>query len=147
MKGKSTRIGTYKCYQCRKPFTVKVGTVFESSHVPLRHWLQAMFLLCVQQEGHERQSAQPHLGLYSENRHGSSAHRIREAMQVVGVEPMGGIGKIVEADETYYRSIDKDRDHATDRRQESWQETWIRRRPIVSPCAVSAAGRRVLSMS
>ena len=46
MNGKSTRVGTYKCYQCRKPFTVKVGTIFESSHVPLRRfWLQAIFLL------------------------------------------------------------------------------------------------------
>src|SRR5579864_1989932 len=51
MKGKSTRIGTYKCYQCRKPFTVKVGTVFEASHVPLRHWLQAMFLLSSSKKG------------------------------------------------------------------------------------------------
>ena len=40
MGGKSTRIGALKCYQCRKPFTVKVGTVFESSHVPMRLWLQ-----------------------------------------------------------------------------------------------------------
>src|SRR5947209_19861514 len=44
MQGKSTRIGTYKCYQCRKPFTVKVGTVFESSHVPMTLWRQAMDL-------------------------------------------------------------------------------------------------------
>ena len=51
MKGKSTRIGTYKCYQCRKPFTVKVGTVFESSHVPLRKWLQATFLMCSSKKG------------------------------------------------------------------------------------------------
>src|SRR6516164_7552128 len=51
MKGKSTRIGAYKCYQCRKPFTVKVGTVFESSHVPMRIWLQAMFLLCSSKKG------------------------------------------------------------------------------------------------
>ena len=35
MKGTSTRIGAHKCYACRKPFTVKVGTVFESSHVPM----------------------------------------------------------------------------------------------------------------
>ena len=40
--GKSTRIGVYKCYQCRKPFTVKIGTIFESSHIPLRFWLQAI---------------------------------------------------------------------------------------------------------
>jgi transposase-like protein len=45
MGGRSTRMGTYKCYQCRKPFTVKIGTIFESSHVPLRLWLQAIFLL------------------------------------------------------------------------------------------------------
>ena len=45
LKGKSTRPGVYKCYQCRKPFTVKVGTVFESSHVKLHLWLQAMFLM------------------------------------------------------------------------------------------------------
>ena len=40
MKGKSTRLGVYKCYQCRKQFTVKVGTVFEDSHVPMNLWLQ-----------------------------------------------------------------------------------------------------------
>lgn len=39
MKGKSTRIGTYKCYKCRKPFTVKVGTIFESSHVKMHLWI------------------------------------------------------------------------------------------------------------
>src|SRR5687768_11395314 len=51
MRGKSTRIGAYKCYQCRKPFTVKVGTVFESSHVPMRHWLQAIFLIASSKKG------------------------------------------------------------------------------------------------
>jgi len=45
MGGKSTRIGVYKCYQCRQQFSVKVGTVFEDSHVPMRLWLQAMYLL------------------------------------------------------------------------------------------------------
>lgn len=42
LQGKSTRIGTYKCYKCRKPFTVKVGTIFESSHVKMQVWLQAI---------------------------------------------------------------------------------------------------------
>src|SRR5689334_11131505 len=51
MGGKSTRIGTYKCYQCRKPFTVKVGTVFESSHIPMHVWLQAMVLMCASKKG------------------------------------------------------------------------------------------------
>jgi transposase-like protein len=45
MNGKSTRIGAYKCYQCRKPFTVKIGTIFEGSHLPLNLWLQAIHLV------------------------------------------------------------------------------------------------------
>src|SRR5678816_1064792 len=45
MGGKSTRQGLYKCYQCRKPFTVRMGTIFESSKVPLHVWLAAMYCL------------------------------------------------------------------------------------------------------
>jgi transposase-like protein len=51
MGGKSTRIGTYKCYQCRKPFTVKIGTIFEASHVPMHHWLQAIYLMASSKKG------------------------------------------------------------------------------------------------
>src|SRR3954462_15955950 len=46
MQGKSTRIGLYKCYACRKPFTVRMGTIFESSHLPLHLWLQIIHLMC-----------------------------------------------------------------------------------------------------
>ena len=45
LKGSSTRIGTYKCYRCRKPFTVKINTVFEASHVLMHVWLKAIFLI------------------------------------------------------------------------------------------------------
>lgn len=45
MKGNSTRNGTYKCYMCRKPFTVKVGTIFENSRVPMHTWLRAIYLI------------------------------------------------------------------------------------------------------
>src|SRR3954468_11268519 len=45
LKGKSTRIGVYKCYACRKPFTVKIGTIFEGSHIKLHVWLRAMILM------------------------------------------------------------------------------------------------------
>ena len=51
MKGSSTRVGAYKCYQCRKPFTVKVGTIFEASHIPMRLWLQAIFLIASSKKG------------------------------------------------------------------------------------------------
>ena len=42
LNGKSTRHGVYKCYSCRKPFRVTVGTIFEKSHIPLHKWLQAI---------------------------------------------------------------------------------------------------------
>src|SRR3981189_3109009 len=51
LQGKSTRIGVYKCYACRKPFTVKVGTIFEKSHIPIHTWLQAMYLMCRSKQG------------------------------------------------------------------------------------------------
>lgn len=46
LRGESTRVGTYKCYQCRKPFTAKIGTFLEGSHLPLALWLQAIYLIC-----------------------------------------------------------------------------------------------------
>jgi transposase-like protein len=100
MGGKSTRIGTYKCYQCRKPFTVKVGTIFEASHVPMRHWLQAMFLMSSSKKGISSNQLHRTLGCTLKTAWFIS-HRIREAMRVTGVTPMGGAGKTVEVDETF----------------------------------------------
>src|SRR5438105_10686297 len=51
MQGKSTRLGTFKCYQCRMQFRVTVGTVFEASHVKLHIWLQAVALLTSSKKG------------------------------------------------------------------------------------------------
>ena len=50
LAGQTTRLGTYKCYACRKPFTVKIGTIFEGSHIPLHIWLQAIFLVSTAKE-------------------------------------------------------------------------------------------------
>jgi transposase-like protein len=108
MQGKSTRIGTYKCYQCRKPFTVKVGTVFESSHIPMRVWLQAMVLMCASKKGISSNQLHRSLGVSLKTAWFMS-HRIREAMRVVGMEPMGGAGKYVEADETFYGQVKGER--------------------------------------
>jgi transposase-like protein len=100
MKGKSTRVGVYKCYQCRKPFTVKIGTIFESSHVPMRIWLQAIFLMCSSKKGISSNQLHRTLGVTLKTAWFMS-HRIREAMRDGGLAPMGGAGGIVEADETY----------------------------------------------
>ena len=63
LEGKSTRIGVYKCYKCRKPFTVKVGTIFESSHVPMHIWLQAIHLICASKKGFSTQQFARVLGV------------------------------------------------------------------------------------
>jgi len=105
MSGKSTRIGVYKCYQCRKQFSVKVKTVFEDSHVPIRLWLQAMYLLCSSKKGISSNQLHRTLGVTLKTAWFMS-HRIREAMRVVGIEPMGGAGKTVEIDETLQGRID-----------------------------------------
>jgi transposase-like protein len=105
MQGKSTRIGAYKCYQCRKPFTVKVGTVFEDSHVPMHYWLQAMYLLCSSKKGFSSNQLHRTLGVTLKTAWFMS-QRIRAAMQTVGVAPMGGEGGIIEADETFIGRVE-----------------------------------------
>ena len=103
MKGESTRIGCLKCYQCRKKFTVKVGTIFESSHIELRVWLQAMYLMSSSKKGISTQQLHRTLGVTLKTAWFLS-HRIREAMSSGGatLPPMGGEGSPVEVDETYY---------------------------------------------
>jgi transposase-like protein len=102
LKGKSTRMGTYKCYACRKPFTVKIGTIFEKSHVPMHIWLQAMHLMCSSKKGFSANQFCRVLGVDFKTGW-FIGHRIREAMaehsDVFG--PIGGAGKIIEIDETY----------------------------------------------
>src|SRR5215470_4139666 len=63
LAGKSTRIGVYKCRACRKPFTVKVGTVFESSHISMRLWLQAIYLIASSKKGISSNQLQRTLGV------------------------------------------------------------------------------------
>ena len=98
--GKSTRTGLYKCYACRKPFTVKIGTVFEASHVELKLWLQAMHLMGASKKGISSNQLHCTLGVTLKTAWFMS-HRIREAMTSMGMEPMGGEGAIVEIDETF----------------------------------------------
>ena len=100
LKGKSTRIGVRKCGDCRKPFTVKVGTIFEASHVPLRFWLQAMFLMASSKKGISANQLHRTLGVTLKTAW-FMAHRIREAMRDGSLAPFGGGGGMVEVDETF----------------------------------------------
>ncbi|MGO9121282.1 MAG: IS1595 family transposase [Desulfomonilaceae bacterium] len=100
MKGKSTRIGLYKCYVCRKPFTVKIGTIFEDSHVPMFKWLQAFYLMGSSKKGISSNQLHRTLGVTLKTAWFMS-HRIREAMRNGDLAPFGANGGIVESDETF----------------------------------------------
>jgi transposase-like protein len=97
MNGKSTRIGVYKCYTCRKPFTVKVGTIFEDSHVHLRLWLQAIYLMCASKKGISTNQLHRTLGVTLKTAW-FMTHRIRYAMEQ---NPSGPFYGTIEMDETY----------------------------------------------
>jgi transposase-like protein len=105
MGGESTRIGVYKCYKCRKPFTVKVGTIFESSHVPMRHWLQAIYLMSSSKKGISSHQLHRTLGCTLKTAWFVS-HRLREAMRSTDSGPMGGEGDVIEADETFIGRVE-----------------------------------------
>jgi transposase-like protein len=100
LSGKTTRVGLKKCYACRKPFTVRHGTIFESSHLPLHLWLQAIHLMCASKKGISTRQIQRMLDC-SMKTAWFLTHRIREAMRDGGMSPLGGEGAIVEADITY----------------------------------------------
>jgi transposase-like protein len=100
MGGVATRPGLYKCYACRKQSRVTVGTVFESSHIKLHVWLQAVFLMCSSKKGISSNQVARVLGVTVKTGWFIS-QRIREAMRTGAFAPMGGAGAIVEVDETY----------------------------------------------
>jgi transposase-like protein len=97
---RKTRLGLRKCSDCRKQFTVKVGTVFESAHIPLNKMLQAVHLLCSSKKGISAHQLHRILEVQYKTAW-FLAHRIREAMRSGDFAPTGGAGGIVEADETF----------------------------------------------
>lgn len=100
LKGKSTRLGVWKCYSCRKPFTVKVGTIFEDSPVKMHLWLQAIMLVAASKKGISANQLHRTLGVTLKTAW-FMGHRIRHAMDDKSGPLMGSDGGVVEADETY----------------------------------------------
>jgi transposase-like protein len=103
MNGKSTKLGQCKCYACRKPFAVTIGTVMESSHIPLHVWLQAMHLLGSSKKGISTHQLHRTLGVTLKSAWFLS-HRIRECMKETRdlfTPELGGSGQTLEVDETY----------------------------------------------
>jgi transposase-like protein len=100
LRGKAHRQGLYQCGECREQFTVTVGTVFERSKIPLSKWLAALFLMVSSKKGVSAHQVHRLLGI-SYKSTWFMMHRLREAMRVGGLAPMGGKGSIIEADETF----------------------------------------------
>lgn len=100
LQGKSTRVGVWKCYQCRKPFTVKIGTIFEDSKVAMHLWLQAMYLIAGSKKGISSNQLHRTLGVTLKTAWFMS-HRIREAMRGGNIDAFGSGGGVVEVDETF----------------------------------------------
>jgi transposase-like protein len=104
------RSGLYRCAEpeCRKDFSVTTGTVMERSHVPLHKWLEAFAIMCESKKGVSSHQLHRHLKI-SYKAAWFLSHRIREAMRDGGLGLLGGEGKIVEADETYFGPTEKPR--------------------------------------
>lgn len=113
LAGKSTRPGVWNCRPCDKPFTVTVGTIYERSHIPLHKWVYATHLMASSKKGVSASQLHRMLDFGSYRTAWFMAHRIREAMKPTGGDRLGGEGKIVEADETYYGDVEHKRERGT----------------------------------
>ncbi|HEY0052707.1 MAG TPA: IS1595 family transposase, partial [Caulobacteraceae bacterium] len=94
------RHGLKKCGDCRQQFTVRKGTIFEESHLPMTKWLQAIYLMCASKKGVSALQLQRTLEVQYKTAW-FLAHRIREAMTVGALPPFGMGGGAVEVDETF----------------------------------------------
>jgi len=111
LAGKAHRAGLYQCQECSQQFSVTVGTLYERSHIPLHKWLLATHLLCSSKKGISAHQLMRNLGLGSYRTAWFMAHRIREGMAPAKgpIAPLGGEGKIVEADTTFIGGKEKNK--------------------------------------
>ena len=105
-----SRPGLWQCNEaeCRKQFTVTVGTLFERSHIPLSKWLTAVYLMCCSKKGVSAHQLHRMLGLTYKTAW-FMCMRIREGMRPTSSDPLGGQNKVVEADETYIGGKEKNK--------------------------------------
>ncbi|HUQ12033.1 MAG TPA: IS1595 family transposase [Steroidobacteraceae bacterium] len=99
--GQAHRVGLWKCKDCRRQFSVTVGTVFERSKIPLNKWLLATHLMCASKKGVSSHQIHRMLGVTYKTAW-FMTHRIREAMSSKPTGKLGGGGKAVEVDETFW---------------------------------------------
>lgn len=144
---KTARDGLYYCRSCTKTFTATMGTVYEDSHIPMRKWLLATHLMNASKMGIPALQLQRMLGIGSYRTAWFMAMRIREGMTDNGASPLGGEGKVVEADETYYgrSNIQPPRPRPTNQ-QPSKKSPHKDKRPKLAIVALVERGGKVRAM-
>ncbi|MFN0219103.1 MAG: IS1595 family transposase [Hyphomicrobium sp.] len=102
LEGEAHRVGLLQCNDCLGQFSVTLGTVMESSHLPLTKWVLAFHKMAASKKGISAKQMQRELALGSYRTAWFLCHRIREAMGIdTSAPPIGGKGKVVESDETF----------------------------------------------
>jgi len=108
LKGLSHRPGLYQCNACKSPFSVTVGTLYERSHVPLNKWLGATHLMMASKKGMSALQISRMIGVTYKTAW-FMCHRIRESLRESNPAKLGGVNKVVEADETYVGGKEKNK--------------------------------------
>lgn len=148
LKGAAHRPGLMKCKDCRKQFSVTVGTVFERSKIPLNKWLLAVHLMCASKKAMSSHQIHRMLGITYKSAW-FMTHRIREAMKPGSTGLMGTGGGTVEADETYRGNQDKQpkgaRGYQHKMKVVSLVERGGEKRSIVVPTVTGKTLREVLN--
>ena len=138
------KLGRYRCAAaaCRKDFTVQTGTVMERSHAKLTQWAVAFHLGASSKKGFSAHQLHRELGCQY-NTAWFLHHRVMEAMRRgdLDLPPVGGEGKIVEADETYYGRTERPRTAAY-RKGRPYSQRRQERSCKQAPCRRSCRARR-----